>query len=211
MAPHPTPTIVLQLDREGASQGFLQRLAGEFVWCDLPLTHDAEAAGMGSRPRPARDRIWTPIYDGPGLLAGGIERIRSARGDLGAYRITHQDDETFLVTADGGTVRRLPGGAPASGPADITRALGAPLAVALALREIYLLHASALAGVDGPVVALSVESGGGKSTLAAAAAAHPELGLRRVADDQLPVRLGRSPAALPHFPQMKLPAADQYP
>ena len=216
----PVAPIVVQLDRESLNHGFLQRLAGESVWCDLPLTHDAAAADLHLQPHPVRDAAWTPIYDGPGLLAGGIERIRSERGDLRGYRVTHQDGEAFLVAADGGTIRRHAAGAGdpgGSGGSDdfafthITRALGAPLALALALRDIYLLHASGLAGSDGSVIALTAESGGGKSTLAAAAATSPELGLSRVADDQLPVRLGRAPAALPHFPQLKLPPEAQYP
>ncbi|MEO7974692.1 MAG: hypothetical protein ABIU84_14005 [Thermoanaerobaculia bacterium] len=211
MALHPAPTIVLQLDRESAKRGFLQRLAGELVWCDLPLTSDATDADLTTRPRSAPDRTWTAIYDGPGLVAGGLERIRSARGDLGSYRVTHADGENFILSSDGSSIRRQ---APPSNELplpDISRALGAPLALALALREIYLLHASAIAFPDGSVIALTAVSGGGKSTLAGAASAHLTQGLRRVADDQLPVRLGRSPAALPHFPQLKLRPQDQYP
>ena len=211
MPPGPYPSsrlpIVLLLD-EGSGSGWLQPLAGEIVWCDRPLTCDATSAGSCPRPEPAQDQEWTPIYDGPGLLAGGLERIRSARGDLGAYRVTHADGETFLVAADGGLIRRATS---RTGKPDIARALGAPLALALALRGTYLLHASALRRSDGAVLALSADSGAGKSTLAAAAGRHPELALTRVADDQLPVRLGRLPAALPHFPQLKLAAADQYP
>ncbi len=178
------------------------------------MTHDAAAADLRSQPHPVRDAAWTPIYDGPGLLAGGVERIRSERGDLGGYRVTHAGWRDFLVAADGGTIRRhaaSAGGGDEFAFTHITRALGAPLALALALRDIYLLHASGLTASDGSVIALTAESGGGKSTLAAAAAASPELGLRRVADDQLPVRLGRAPAALPHFPQLKLPPDAQYP
>jgi len=69
------------------------------------------------------------------------------------------------------------------------------------------LHASALV-IDRRVVALTAESGGGKSTTAAAATS---LSLDRIADDQLPVRLGPHPRALPHFPQPKLAAAAHYP
>jgi hypothetical protein len=50
--------------------------------------------------------------------------------------------------------------------------------------------------------------GGGKSTLAAAARRVP-LGLTRLAVDQLPVRFSPLPHALPHFPQLKLAAAEQ--
>lgn len=211
MCPRP---IVFQLDRESTHHGFEQLIAGEVVWSDLPLRSDAQAAELWTRLKPASDRTWTPIYDGPGQLAGGIERIRSERGDLGGYRVTHEDGEAFTISSDGGTIRRLAAAAPAPDTfafSHMTRAMGAPLALAFALREIYLLHASGVAAVDGSVLALSAESGGGKSTLAGAARTHPEFGLARVADDQLPVRLGRSPVALPHFPQLKLQAADQYP
>jgi hypothetical protein len=97
----------------------------------------------------------------------------------------------------------------APGPLSVGRALGPPLAIALAARGIHLLHASAVRTTRG-VVAFCAESGEGKSTLAAAAAHHPDLGLARVADDQLPVRLGERPEALPHFPQLKLPVAEWY-
>ncbi|MBP9146880.1 MAG: hypothetical protein KBI44_20585, partial [Thermoanaerobaculia bacterium] len=145
MAPHPAQTIVLHLDRESASHGFEQRLAGENVWSDLPLTHDAAPAELGRRLRPPRDQSFSPIYDGPGLLAGGVERIRSERGDAGGYRVTHEDGECFLVEAGGGTIRRLSTATEPFAFTHITRALGAPLALALALRDIYLLHASAIA------------------------------------------------------------------
>ncbi len=201
--------IVLLLDDDGAAEpGWLQPLAGELVWCDRPLTHEATPAAAGASPQVALDQAWTPIYDGPGLLFGRLERIRSARGDRGSYRVEHEDGEAFLVTADGGGIRRVAAGTSAL---IVERALGGPLALALACRGTYLLHASALQGGDGGAIALCAESGGGKSTLAAAAARFPDLAFTRVADDQLPVRLGRAPTALPHFPQPKLPAGDQYP
>ncbi len=63
--------------------------------------------------------------------------------------------------------------------------------------------------VDGAAVAFVGETGAGKSTLAAYLAR--EAGWLRLADDVLPVALGGAggPAALPHFPQLKLPAAEQ--
>ncbi|MEO8277863.1 MAG: hypothetical protein ABI639_16735, partial [Thermoanaerobaculia bacterium] len=74
----PTP-IIFQFRRQGVDRGFLHRLAGESVWCERPLTADAAATGLPFRPALPLDRNWTPIYDGPGLLAGGVERIRSER------------------------------------------------------------------------------------------------------------------------------------
>mgnify|MGYP001607677832 CR=1 FL=1 len=194
----------IQLGREGR-QGFLQTIAGERVWCDLPLTHDATSAMAYEAPPEDRvDRAWTTIYDGPGLLAGRRETIRSARGDEGGYRVEHADGEAYVIDAAGGSIRRATPGAPLA----LERALGAPLALAFAIRGLYLLHASALVGDS--VIALTAASGGGKSTLAGGASRFPELALSRIADDQLPVRLGREPRALPHFPQPKLKPEEQY-
>jgi hypothetical protein len=209
-----TGPIYLQLCSEAAVQGYFHRFAGETVWCDLRLDHGAVATHRRGPELRWPDSLWMPIYDGPGELAGGIERIRSERGDRGGYRITHEDGEAFVISHDGGIIRRLAPEAPAPdelAASHLTRTLGAPLALAFALREIYLLHASAVRSTDGAVFALTACSGGGKSTLAAAARSDPRSGLARVADDQLPVRLGRNPAALPHFPQLKLSPAEQYP
>ncbi len=223
MAPHPAQTIVLHLDRESASHGFEQRLAGENVWSDLPLTHDATPAELGRRLRPPRDQSFSPIYDGPGLLAGGVERIRSERGDAGGYRVTHEDGECFLVEAGGGTIRRLSTATEPFAFTHITRALGAPLALALALRDIYLLHASAIALGDGSVIALAggvgrrqVDAGGRcgggeRAGTAGRTTAPPSPGSSAWPTISCRCGLGRSPAALPHFPQLKLRPFEQYP
>jgi predicted kinase len=79
--------------------------------------------------------------------------------------------------------------------------LGVVPALALALRGVFVLHASA---VSGPLTLAFVgASGAGKSTLAAALAAHA--GWRRIADDALPVALDRvHTEAWLGFPQLKL-------
>jgi len=91
--------------------------------------------------------------------------------------------------------------------------LGPGLLYALAERQIFALHACALrlgpAPTD-PLVAIIARSGVGKSTIAQAART---LGWLRLADDVLPIS---APApgnieARPHFPQLKLPAEQQYP
>lgn len=91
--------------------------------------------------------------------------------------------------------------------------LGPALLYALAHQQVFALHASALRlGVDpeAPAVALIAASGTGKSTVASAA---HTLGWERLADDVLPLALaGAQHIELrPHFPQLKLPAAAQYP
>ena len=90
--------------------------------------------------------------------------------------------------------------------------LGPGLLYALAHQCVFALHASALrlgGTPKAPAVALIAASGTGKSTLARAAHA---LGWERLADDVLPLALGTGQLELrPHFPQLKLPPAAQYP
>ena len=205
-----TETIELRLTGDGAYQGWLQPFAGELLWCDQPVGSEGSRA-----PAPSADIVRTssdfaPVYDGPGLVAGGVQRIRSFVAADGTRKVEFEDGETFLIAAAGDRIARV-GAASADAPPQRTleRALGPPTALALAVRGTFLLHASALAGSRG-VVAICGESGTGKSTLAAAAGALRELGLSRVADDQLPVVLGARPTALPHFPQLKLPPQDWY-
>jgi hypothetical protein len=86
--------------------------------------------------------------------------------------------------------------------------LGPGLIVALALDDVFTLHASAVE-VDSAAVLLLGESGAGKSTLARALGASP--GCTRLADDVIPsVIAGGVMEVLPHYPQLKLPAALQY-
>ena len=83
--------------------------------------------------------------------------------------------------------------------------LGPAAALALARRGVFVLHASAVVLGNG-VVGFLGESGAGKSTLARLLAAE---GLTRAADDLLAVTLTPGSAeALPHFPQLKLGAAE---
>ncbi len=88
---------------------------------------------------------------------------------------------------------------------------GPVLLSALAHWRIFALHASAFraGGDDAPVVAVIAPSGTGKSTLARAAFRR---GWERLSDDLLPTFAGidAGPLVLPHFPQLKLPADQQY-
>jgi hypothetical protein len=85
--------------------------------------------------------------------------------------------------------------------------LGPALALAFARKGVFVLHASAVV-LRGGVIGFLGESGAGKSTLArllveAGAIAQGDVAL--AADDLLAV--GPEPAALPHFPQLKLDPA----
>ena len=85
--------------------------------------------------------------------------------------------------------------------------LGPALVLALALRGVWSLHASA-AMYKGNVIAFLGESGQGKSTLVKYLSESP--GWTLIADDMLPVVLnGNDVTALPCFPQLKLPVHAQ--
>jgi len=203
--------IVLDLDSGRGGAGFVRRLADTELWTAAPL-------GPAPRPspRPARsplvlDARWTTVYDGVGLDLGALRHVVAELGEGGQRRVAYESGERFVVGADGATILLEPGPGgerPAVG-ASLERGLGAPLALALAGRGVHLLHASAIAGPKG-VVALTADSGVGKSTFAAAVAALGPV-WSRVADDQLSVRLAAEPLALPHFPQLKLDPAAEVP
>ena len=81
--------------------------------------------------------------------------------------------------------------------------LGPVIVLALALRNIWSLHASAVM-YNGNVVVFLGESGQGKSTLTTYLAQNA--GWQLVADDILPVKIDENGVSvLPHFPQLKLP------
>jgi hypothetical protein len=120
----------------------------------------------------------------------------------------------FAVRTDRVVAQLAPGAAPEHVEAAV---LGPVLALALARRGVFVLHASAVA-IDAPgagaaggssstngiaTVGFLGDSGVGKSTLARLL---DREGVRRVADDQLAVALPAydQPVALPHFPQLKL-------
>lgn len=202
-------TIVLDLGSGG--DGWIQRLADREVWCDLPLLPGARPA-----PPPAVARPGTPrdpgrlVYEGPGSVSGRLERVRAWIDAAGYRTVEFARGERFRISPAGELVESLGAGAGGSEPAADARwlelAVGAPLALALALHGTALLHAAALERAGG-VLALLGASGAGKSTLAEAGRRRGGA-WRRAADDILPVCWGEDAEALPAFPQLKLPAAE---
>lgn len=203
------PGIVLDLG--GAREGWAQRVADLELWCDRPLLPGARPAPRPAlaAPAPAGDpgRL---VYDGPGSIAGRIERVRAWIDPAGYRTVELARGERFRVSPGGELIESLGAGEAPPEPAGEARrlelAVGAPLALALALHGTVLLHAAALER-EGGVLALLGASGAGKSTLAEAGRRLGG-GWRRAADDILPVRWGERAEALPAFPQLKLPVAE---
>lgn len=144
-----------------------------------------------------------------GWIAGDTREVSCASGRKG-YAFDIAGIGRFSVARSGDAIRcrELAPGLPAELAEEAL--LGPPLALALALRGTWCLHASAVL-VRGAASLFLGPSGCGKSTLAAyldQAAAH---GARRIADDILPCSLQDGEGqAWPHFPQLKLPPSRRY-
>lgn len=139
-----------------------------------------------------------------GELAGRRTRILSVALGDGAMYLRVGGVGHFAVTADG---TRIVVDAERADQAMMASGLFGPAAaLALARRNIYVLHASAVQLPGRGVVAFLGDSGDGKSTLAALLA---RLDAARVADDQLLLSDPVDPHVLPHFPQLKLQPCEQ--
>ena len=91
---------------------------------------------------------------------------------------------------------------------DDTLLLGPVLILNLAMNKVFCLHASAFSFND-KVFILMGSSGTGKSTIARFM--NNQKQARRIADDILPLKIiGNNLTILPCFPQLKLPANQQY-
>ena len=194
--PRPTPTCY--------------QIAGQTLVADGPLPELAAFARPGTAAMPAVAPAGcipasaSPIFDQPAWVAGS-ERWVTCWAAPAGYRIAVAELGSWFVSQDGGQIGGQP---PPGADANLVRqvALGPALILALALRGIYCLHASAVQLPQG-VVAFVGESGQGKSTLAQYLAGQ---GKRRIADDLLPVVA--TPAgvlARPHFPQLKFAPQQQ--
>ncbi len=173
---------------------------------DLPirqLTPFASiTAGTGSRepPAPTGREDGVPVYAGPGWVGGRLRQVESRRARQG-YLLKIEAAGEFEISGDGTRVgRRQPVESEAPGEDVAAAVLGPCLVLALALRGVWCLHASAVSS-GGSAVALAGESGCGKSTLAVALTTRGA-GRRRIADDLLAVKLEDGVVkALPRYPQ----------
>ena len=201
-----------------SSAGGRYRLAGEVVAVDgfLPelvpfVSRDAAARRRAPRPAAAGTADGYTFFAGPGWIGNRYRGVVMHSVD-GGWRV-EIDDIGALVVAPDSSVTWVEG--PQGPEADrwVSEAtLGPGLILALALRGVFCLHASAVLAPDGGVVGFLGPSGAGKSTLARLLDGAPG-GWRRAADDVVPVRWADDhgePAVLPRFPQLKL-SSDRQP
>lgn len=181
---------------------------------DAPAAWDGPAGPLRVRAdRPLPGFHATPAVTVDPLGPPGAAVVRAARGTVGGqvrdFALHEHADRVRLVADDvvvGWTRDGRRVAVEAREPAlALEGGLGIGLVAALAARDVFCLHASALAWRDGALV-LAGASGSGKSTFARALAAR---GRVRLADDILPVDAeGR---CWPSFPQLKLDPAQWWP
>lgn len=140
-----------------------------------------------------------------GWVAGSNRRVEVFASSMG-YLLKIENGCGFYISSDGKTITAVEA---QKEPSLLARdiMLGPVLVFALALQNIWSLHASAVL-YKNSLIAIVGESGDGKSTLAAYLSLCA--GWRLVADDILPVQLTADGLiALPKFPQLKLPVDSQ--
>lgn len=148
----------------------------------------ADTAGPARPGGSRRDPVGTPLYRGPGHLDGGLRQIAAIRGPSGIV-VEVAGAGRFEISDRGEIVWLDPRAVVEASRPWQAAALGPALSIALAMRGIWCLHASAVLGERGVYVFVG-RSGAGKSTTAALLAARDGGGLALVADDCLPVRTG---------------------
>ena len=151
---------------------------------------------------------WSPVVQNT-FWIGQDQRILICETSNGNYRVSISDVGRYHLGMDGRHICRLDPEAYAVSETLEHIVLVPVLCLALALRDAWCLHASAVER-GGRVTAFLGDSGAGKSTLAGYLGLQNHSGWQRIADDVLPVELGKESAvALPHFPQLKLPVNEQ--
>ena len=214
-----TDTIRLSIRSAATTRGAVTHwyaVAGHALAADVPIpflqpfalpaaSTPAIAPAFDALPPPAemrllhRDRLWL----------GQAQRAITCYGHAQGYRLDVEGVGAFAIDAAGKTsawVEPAPD-APPDGVAEA--AIGPALMLALSIRQTWSLHASAVI-LDGVGVIFTGDSGAGKSTLAHYLDGDETSPLRRIADDVLPIELnGDALVLLPHYPQLKLPVAQQ--
>jgi hypothetical protein len=194
---------------------FTYLVSGETLIVDKPvseLVHLAAGPDMkiGERAFPAvhiaaEGRV---VYDEPGWVANAWRHVTCTANQDG-YRLQVEGVGRFALTADGQNIICEEDAAPPGSRLLAETLLGAPLILALAMKGIWSLHAGAIIE-ENRLILFVGESRRGKSTLARSLAEDPQRSRVRAVDDVLPVSLRQGGlVGLPHFPQLKISAAEQ--
>ncbi len=203
-----TPLIELVSHRPGAPRAY--RVAGARLVTDVhlpamqPFGEEGAAAWLEEWDAPGPDG-GRRVFAGLGLIGDGMRQVVCHESAAG-YRLAVDGIGTYWIAPDGRRVTEVEIDTDCAVELRAMTTLGAPLILALALQEIFCIHASVVAFGD-QLIAFVGESGAGKSTLARYLAESENERWRRVIDDTLPVKLidGSTVTARPHFPQLKMP------
>lgn len=166
-----------------------QGTADEAVPCFL-----SESSGLG-----AYSPLPSPTCQTTGWVAGKLRHVKVYELSIGTI-LDIEDGGKFFITRYAQTIGKMDTQGEVT-QLDYEVMAGSVFTLALAMRGVWSLHASA-AIFKSRLVVLLGESGKGKSTLATYL---NEMGWQRVADDILPVSSrDDSLLAFPHYPQLKL-------
>lgn len=182
-------------------------LAGQDIYIPVPFpeleilekTNKSDEEAFPFAPDLLRDNELISRTKG---WVGGAQRFVEVYDTAGGMLLKVEGGGEFFISPRGGVIGKLNPQAEL-GKLDRGIILGPGLVLALALRGVWSLHASAAMFKEKVIVFLG-ESGQGKSTLAAYLSQCS--GWRLVADDILPVKIDSNEViVLPHYPQLKLP------
>lgn len=175
-----------------------------------PANGEISASPDGPSPLPASTSLkadsasLTLFAQTEGLVGGATRHVETWSAPPG-FILKVNGGGDFYVAPEGQFIQRVESDSTASPWPQLDREIvvGPVLVLALALRGVWSLHASAV-NCNGRAILFLGESGQGKSTLAHYLASTP--GMKLAADDILPVTLEIDGlTAWPHFPQLKLP------
>lgn len=216
-APAPTPVIHLILDPPQPGQSrvelpFAYEVGGVPVASDRPVAAlqpfrrvtDAVVIGVPLAPAPIELCPGIDVFRGSAWLGGRWREVGCAR-EAARYSIAVEGVGRFELFPQS-CVARVERLADDVTPALVEETvLGPVLVLALAVRGVWCLHASAVVSTAaGRAIAFAGVSGRGKSTLASALGVTGDGAWRHLADDVLPVTVDPTgPLARPHFPQLK--------
>lgn len=161
---------------------------------------------LASAPLSADTSSLTLRAQTDGLVGGSMRHVETWSTPSG-YLLKVTGGSDFFISAHGKSIQRIGNDDPWP-QLDREILVGPALVLALALRNVWSLHASAVT-CNGRALLFVGDSGRGKSTLAAFLSSTGDPESRLVSDDILPVTLEAGLTAWPHFPQLKLPLEEQ--